>query len=120
MRRIIFLIVFIFVGVSYTNAQTVTVPQEFLTSATKSFREVRTLRTLVDAQKAENAALQKALDAKTAETLAKDNLIQVQNERDRLRIDAISSLTEQNKALAKLKCEKTILLFGLIKKVSCR
>lgn len=118
--KLILLISLILLGGAYASGQTVTVPQEFLTSATKSFREVRTLRTLVDAQKAENAALQKALDAKIAETAAKDNLIQVLNERDRLRIDAISSLTEQNKALAKLKCEKTILLFGLIKKVSCR
>ena len=118
--KLILLISLILLGGAYASGQTVTVPQEYLQSSVKAFQEVRTLRELVDAQKAENAALQKALDAKTAETLAKDNLIQVQNERDKLRIDAINSLTEQNKALAKLKCEKTILLFGLIKKVSCR
>lgn len=117
--KLMFLISLILAGSVYASGQTVNVPQEYLQSSVKAFQEVRTLRELVDAQKAENAALQKALDAKTAEAVAKDNLIQVQDERDKLRIDAINSLTEQNKALAKLKCSSVSLFYGIIRKTTC-
>jgi septal ring factor EnvC (AmiA/AmiB activator) len=118
--KLMFLILLIFAGSVYASGQTVTVPQEFLTSATRSFQEVRTSRELIAAQKAENAALQKALDAKTAEVAAKDGLIAVLNERDKLRIELINSLTEQNKALAAIKCDTTSLFWGVVKKKQCR
>ena len=124
MRRIIFLIVLILGAAIYTNAQTVSVPQEYLDSSDKAFREVKALRDLTEAQKTENAALQKALDAKTAEATAKDNLIQVQNERYKMQLDLTNSLTEQNKALAAIKCDesKVSFLFGIVKigKKRCR
>jgi hypothetical protein len=116
--KLIILTLLIFAGSVCASGQTVTVPQEYLTSSVKAFQEVRTLRELVDAQRTENAAWQKALDAKTAEATAKDNLIQVQNERYKMQLDLTNSLTEQNKALAAIKCDESKVSFLFIVKIS--
>jgi hypothetical protein len=60
------------------------------------------------------------LDAKTAEAAAKDGLIAALNERDKLRIELINSLTEQNKALAAIRCDRVSLFWGIIRKQTCR
>jgi hypothetical protein len=62
--------------------------------------------------------LAKGFGRKTAEATAKDNLIQVQNERYKMQLDLTNSLTEQNKALAAIKCDESKVSFLFIVKIS--
>jgi hypothetical protein len=86
--------------------QTVEVPQEFVDSSAKSFRETIALREAVQAQK-------DTIAAKDAEVAAKNDYIELLKELVRTRTDEVEYFR-------KLKCDKSVYLFGIYKNVRCK
>lgn len=90
-----------------TFPQTVTVSQGFVDDATRSFGEVRALRTLTDAQKSELEAKETLISALKAQTEALKSQVEAEKILN-------SALTKQNERLAAKTCAKTSFLFGAI------
>ena len=106
MRKIVLLVAFIFCGAFCVQAQTVQVPQDYLDSSAKAFREVIALRSAVEAQK-------QAMDSKDQLVATQDALIKSQATEIKLR-------EEELDYYRKLKCDKTSFFFGVIKLTRCR
>lgn len=118
-RTIFMLILGLFLYTA-ARAQTQTVDQAFIDSATKAFREVRADRDLIQVQKDEISLQNSVIEARAGESAAKDALIQALNERDAARTQVINALQLQVKALSALSCDTTSLFWGIIKKKRCR
>ena len=100
MNKAIITAILIITATLTLNAQQVQVSQSFVDDATKSFIEVRALRELEDARKAEIAA--------------KDDQIRLQTQLiESLKIQN-NLLIQQNTDLSKLKANKFSVFFGLI------
>jgi hypothetical protein len=82
------------------------VSQSFIDDATRTFIELRAERNV-------SKALENELTAKNALIEAQKTLIESQKQQNIF-------LIEQNEALAKIKCDKVSIFFGIIKKTTCR
>ena len=100
MKKAIITIILLLFCAAYISAQKVEVSQSFVDDATKSFIEVRALRDLEDARK--------------AEITAKDEQIRLQQQLiDALKIQN-NVLLQQNQDLSKLKANKVRFFWGII------
>jgi hypothetical protein len=91
----------------------VTVSQEYLQDSARAFIELKALREVDQAQKAE-------IEARKAENAAKSDLIAALKREIEAKDILTRTLTEQNKDLARLKCDKTTFLFHLVTIKRCK
>lgn len=106
MRKFILIAALLLVVPALARAQTVQVPQDYLDSSTKAFREVIALREAVDAQK-------QALAAKDQTIAAQDALVRSQAAEIKLREEELDYYRQ-------LKCNVLSFGFGLIKSKRCK